>query len=52
MPDGGEPDPELRLDVVIGSSRRVPAATHALTTNLAFGGANAALVLARPETAG
>lgn len=50
MPSGGEADPALDLDLVLGSPRSVPAATHALSTNLAFGGANAALVLARAET--
>jgi 3-oxoacyl-[acyl-carrier-protein] synthase II len=51
MPVGGEADPSLDLDLVLGSPRAVPSATHALSTNLAFGGANAALVLARAETA-
>lgn len=49
MPAGGEPDGELDLDLVLGTPRSVPAATHALSTNLAFGGANAALVFARAD---
>ncbi len=51
MPAGGDGDPALDLDLVLGSPRAVPSATHALSTSLAFGGANAALVLARAETA-
>jgi 3-oxoacyl-[acyl-carrier-protein] synthase II len=46
-PGDGAPDPELGVDLVIGDCRPVPAARFALSTNLAFGGANAAVVLER-----
>jgi len=50
---GGEPpepvDPELGIDLVVGAPRPVPAARRALSTNLAFGGANGACVLVHPE---
>ncbi len=44
-PGGGEVDPALGLDLVIGEPRAVPAAVFALSTSLAFGGANAAIIL-------
>lgn len=39
----GAADPELGVDLVLGAARSV-AGRHALSTNLAFGGANTALV--------
>lgn len=47
MPDGGTPDPAIRLRLVLGRPQRLARARHALSTNLAFGGANAALVFTR-----
>lgn len=49
MPSGGELDPDLGLDLVIGAPRRLGRAECAVSTSLAFGGANAALVFTRPE---
>jgi len=49
MPDTGERDPELGLDLVLGSPRPLPRATCAISTSLAFGGANAVLVFTRHE---
>jgi len=46
-PGGGRPDPALGLDVVLGAPRPVPGHRCALSTNFAFGGANAALVFRR-----
>ncbi|HUC44415.1 MAG TPA: beta-ketoacyl-[acyl-carrier-protein] synthase family protein [Candidatus Sulfotelmatobacter sp.] len=51
MPDDGERDLSIALDLVLGLPRRLPRARVALSTSLAFGGANAALVLRRPESA-
>jgi len=48
-PGEGTVDRELGVDLVVGEPRAVPGARRALSTNLAFGGANAACVLARPE---
>jgi len=47
MPDDGTSDPRIRLRLVLGRPLRLARARHALSTNLAFGGANAALVFAR-----
>ena len=44
-PGEGAVDPALGLDLVTGSPRALPGAAHALSTNLAFGGTNAAVVL-------
>ena len=44
MPDDGTPDPAMRLRLVLGRPQALARARHALSTNLAFGGANAALV--------
>ena len=44
-PGKGEVDPALGLDLVTGSPRPLPGARYALSTNLAFGGTNAAIVL-------
>jgi 3-oxoacyl-[acyl-carrier-protein] synthase II len=52
MPSAGAIDPELGLDLVIGTPRALPNARFAASLNLAFGGANAALVLARAEARG
>lgn len=49
MPDAGAADPAIELDLVLGAPRRVPHARFAASLNLAFGGANAALVLARAD---
>jgi len=51
MPSAGEPDAGLALDLVLGRPRRLQRAVCALSTNLAFGGANAALVFRRAEAA-
>jgi len=47
MPDDGTPDPAIRLRLVLGRPQPLARARHALSTNLAFGGANAALVFTR-----
>jgi 3-oxoacyl-[acyl-carrier-protein] synthase II len=47
MPDDGTPDPAIRLRLVLGRPERLARARNALSTNLAFGGANAAIVLTR-----
>ncbi len=47
MPDDGTSDPGIRLRLVLGRPLRLARARHALSTNLAFGGANAALVFTR-----
>lgn len=44
MPDDGPSHPGLRLRLVLGRPLRLARARHALSTSLAFGGANAALV--------
>lgn len=44
MPDEGEADASIALDLVLGAPRRLPGARAALSISLAFGGANAALV--------
>jgi 3-oxoacyl-[acyl-carrier-protein] synthase II len=44
MPDDGTADPAIRLRLVLGRPQPLARARHALSTNLAFGGANAALV--------
>jgi 3-oxoacyl-[acyl-carrier-protein] synthase II len=47
MPDTGEPDPTLGLDLVLGVPRPLSRAGCAISTSLAFGGANAVLVFTR-----
>jgi len=47
MPDGGAPDPAIRLRLVLGRPLSLPRARQALSTSLGFGGANAALVFTR-----
>lgn len=44
----GNLDPELGVDLVTGAPRAVPDARRALSTNLAFGGSNAACVFLHP----
>ncbi|MEO7972956.1 MAG: beta-ketoacyl-[acyl-carrier-protein] synthase family protein [Thermoanaerobaculia bacterium] len=44
-PGEGAVDPAMGLDLVTGSPRALPEARYALSTNLAFGGTNAAIVL-------
>jgi 3-oxoacyl-[acyl-carrier-protein] synthase II len=46
-PGGGAADPALGVDLVVGAPRPLPGAHRALSTNLAFGGANAAAVFRR-----
>ncbi|MEZ5313335.1 MAG: beta-ketoacyl-[acyl-carrier-protein] synthase family protein [Thermoanaerobaculia bacterium] len=46
-PGGGSADPRFGVDLVVGSCRAADDARFALSTNLAFGGANAAVVLER-----
>jgi 3-oxoacyl-(acyl-carrier-protein) synthase len=48
-PGGGEVDPALGGDLVLDEVRRPERCTVALSINLAFGGANAAVVLRAPE---
>ena len=50
-PGEGTVERELGVDLVVGAPRALPGARCALSTNLAFGGANAACVLLRPEAA-
>jgi 3-oxoacyl-[acyl-carrier-protein] synthase II len=51
MPATGELDPEIGLDLVLGVPRALPAAACAISTSLAFGGANAVLVFSRRAAA-
>ena len=44
-PVGGEIDPNAPADLVLGSPREDRTLRHALSTNLAFGGSNGAVVL-------
>lgn len=48
-PGEGTVDPALGVDLVTGAPRPLPGARRALSTNLAFGGANAACVLLHRE---
>lgn len=50
-PGAGTVDSALGIDLVVGAPRAVPGRRRALSTNLAFGGSNAACVLARGESA-
>jgi 3-oxoacyl-[acyl-carrier-protein] synthase II len=45
----GTLDTALGVDLVVGAPRPLPAARRALSSNLAFGGSNAACVLCHPE---
>lgn len=49
MPEAGEDDPEIGLDLVLGRPRSLERAECAVSANFAFGGANAAVVFRRPE---
>ncbi|MEO8198152.1 MAG: beta-ketoacyl-[acyl-carrier-protein] synthase family protein [Thermoanaerobaculia bacterium] len=49
-PGEGAVDPAMNLDLVIGRPRPVPGARFALSTNLAFGGTNAAIILGSGQT--
>jgi 3-oxoacyl-[acyl-carrier-protein] synthase II len=51
MPETGERDPEIGLDLVLGVPRALPVAACAISTSLAFGGANAVLVFTRKAAA-
>jgi 3-oxoacyl-[acyl-carrier-protein] synthase II len=51
MPDNGEFDAELGLDLVLGRPRPLARASCAISTSLAFGGANAVLVFTGHEAA-
>ena len=46
-PGGGRVDPAIAARLVLNEPQAVPGAQAALSTNLAFGGSNVALVLAR-----
>jgi 3-oxoacyl-(acyl-carrier-protein) synthase len=48
---GGEADPELPVSLVAGEPLRLPEARTAVSTSLAFGGSNAALVFSRFKAA-
>ena len=50
-PGEGTVEEALGVDLVVGAPRALPGARRALSTNLAFGGANAACVLLHPEAA-
>ncbi len=50
MPDTGLRDPGIGLDLVLGVPRAMPVAACAISTSLAFGGANAVLVFTRRVT--
>jgi 3-oxoacyl-[acyl-carrier-protein] synthase II len=45
MPDVGQPDSELDLDIVVGAPRSIPADAVSVSSSFAFGGSNAAVVL-------
>jgi 3-oxoacyl-(acyl-carrier-protein) synthase len=49
MPGEGESDPAIGVQLVLGSPLKLERARHALSTSLAFGGANAALIFSRPH---
>lgn len=48
-PGGGTVDPATPVDLVLGQPRPVPEVRFALSTSLAFGGANAAVIFGRWE---
>lgn len=50
-PGAGTVDPEARVDLVLGEPRAIDDARPALSLNLAFGGANAAVVLRKGSEA-
>jgi len=45
MPDGGDIDDEMDLDIVLGQPRSIPPGGVAVSSSFAFGGANAAVVI-------
>jgi 3-oxoacyl-[acyl-carrier-protein] synthase II len=45
MPDGGDMDDDLGLDIVLGTPRSISAGGVAISSSFAFGGANAAVVI-------
>jgi len=45
MPDGGDTDEKLDLDIVLGSPRSIPPGAVAISSSFAFGGSNAAVVI-------
>ena len=47
MPGGMETDPELPVSLVMGAPLPLAGARAAVSTSLAFGGSNAALVFSR-----
>jgi 3-oxoacyl-[acyl-carrier-protein] synthase II len=49
VPGDGPADPELHVDLVVGSPRRLQRSAVGVSTNLAFGGANTALVFGRVQ---
>ena len=51
-PGEGMLDTGLGVDLVVDAPRAVPGARRALSTNLAFGGANGACVLLHREAIG
>ena len=51
MPDTGQRDPEIGLDLVLGVPRSLSKPACAISTSLAFGGANAVLVFMRKAAA-
>jgi len=51
MPDDGAIEPELGLDLVLGAPRSLPDVRAAISTSLAFGGANAVVVFSRVDAA-
>lgn len=51
-PGNGAVDPEAPVDLVLGAPRPLPSHAVALSTNLAFGGSNAAILLASADEAG
>ena len=51
-PGGGVVDPAAPVDLVLGQPRLTPGARFALSTSLAFGGANAALIFGRWQEPG
>ena len=50
-PGGGDIDPALAVDLVLGSCRALPGVRAALSVSMGFGGANAAIVLGRWDEA-
>ena len=47
LPGGGDIDPTLGVDLVLGGCRALPGVRAALLVSMGFGGANAAIVLGR-----